>query len=293
MSEPLTMGEYLRAARTEQRISLERAAQDTKIKADFLMRMESDEFDFIAPAYARGFLRSYARFLGLDDAPFLEEFDKRFGTRPVDTVQMVAADRGRTKKVRDHSPFSRWTILLVIAAGVLLALGLIGYFAPQPARDRGQRAADRTESPSPSPSKRRKPSPSPSPTPSPTPATDIFFADGIELTVEAVGGDCWVDVDSDGADLFAETLTIGESETFEAEEEMVVVLGAPGNIELLLNGEDFGSLDTVEEGALNFTLPEDFGTESFPIPEGFDPEPDTIEETPSPTEDLDADEEAG
>ena len=143
------MGAYLRAARTEQRISLERAAQDTKIKADFLMRMESDEFDFIAPAYARGFLRSYARFLGLDDEPFLEEFDRRFGTGPVDTVQMVAADRAKAKKVRDHSPFSRWTIVLVLAAGVLLVLGLIGYFAPQPNRERGERAASRTESPSP------------------------------------------------------------------------------------------------------------------------------------------------
>ena len=126
MADRLTMGAYLRAARTEQRISLERAAQDTKIKADFLMRMESDEFDFIAPAYARGFLRSYARFLGLDDEPFLEEFDRRFGTGPVDTVQMVAADRGRQSKVKDHSPFSRWTIVLGLAAGVLLALGLIG-----------------------------------------------------------------------------------------------------------------------------------------------------------------------
>ena len=286
------MGAYLRAARTEQRISLERAAQDTKIKADFLMRMESDEFDFIAPAYARGFLRSYARFLGLDDGPFLEEFDRRYGTKPVDTVQMVAADRGKTKKVRDHTPFSRWTILLVLIAGVLLALGLIGYFAPQPARERGARVADRTESPSPTPSKERKKA-SPTPTPSPTPTTtDVFFSDGIELTVEAVEGDCWVDIDADGADLFAETLTAGETETFEAEDEMIVVLGAPGNIELTLNGEDFGEIDTVESGALNFTLPEDFGTEALPIPEGFDPEaPDEVEISPSPTIDVDTDEE--
>ena len=285
------MGAYLRAARTEQRISLERAAQDTKIKADFLMRMESDEFDFIAPAYARGFLRSYARFLGLDDSSFLEEFDRRFGTRPVDTVQMVAADRAKTKKVRDHSPFSRWTILLVLAAGVLLALGLIGYFAPQPTRDRGERVAG-TESPSPSPSRDKKRKPSPSPTPSPSPDNEEFFADGIELTVEAIDGDCWVDIDADGADLFAETLTIGETETFEAEDEMVVVLGAPGNIELTLNGEDFGLPETVESGALNFTLPDDFGTE-LPIPEGFDPAaPDTLEETPDPTVSVDTDEEA-
>lgn len=277
------MGAYLRAARTEQRVSLERAAQDTKIKADFLMRMESDEFDFIAPAYARGFLRSYARFLGLDEAPFLEEFDRRFGTGPVDTVQMVAADRGKQKKVKDHSPFSRWTIVLVLAAGVLLALALIGIFAPKPNRDRAQRAAAQATA-SPSPAETPKEKKSPRPSPSPSPEEDLFLADGIQLTVEATQGDCWVDIDADGMDEFAETLTFGESMTFEAEEEMSVVLGAPASVELILNGEDFGSPPTEEAGALSFTLPDDFGTATFPIPEGFDPAPDpTVTVTPTIT----------
>ena len=280
MAERLTMGAYLRAARTEQRVSLERAAQDTKIKADFLMRMESDEFDFIAPAYARGFLRSYARFLGLDDAPFLEEFDRRFGTGPVDSVQMVAADRRKQTKVKDHSAFSRWTIVLVLAAGILLTLALIGIFAPQPARDRAQRAAAASASPSPERTARDKKSPTPSPSPSPTatPPEELFFADGIQLTVEAVEGDCWVDVEADGEQIFTETMTFGESETFEATEDMTVVLGAPGSVELILNGEAIGSPPTEEAGALTFTLPDDFGTSSFPIPEDFDPDP-----SPSPT----------
>ena len=261
------MGGYLRAARTEQRVSLERAAQDTKIKSDFLMRMESDEFDFIAPAYARGFLRSYARFLGLDDEPFLEEFDRRFGTGPVDTVQIVAADRGRTKKVRDHSPFSRWTIVLVLIAGVLLLLALIGIFAPRPPRDRAERAAaQQSESPSPSITPKAKASPSPSV--SPTSKAPALLADGIELTVEATNGDCWVDVDIDGADFFAEIVPMGETQTFEATDEMVVVLGAPSGVELTLNGSPLGSPPTEEPGALKFTLPDDFGT-ALPVPDGF------------------------
>lgn len=283
MAERLTMGAYLRAARTEQRVSLERAAQDTKIKADFLMRMESDEFDFIAPAYARGFLRSYARFLGLDDGPFLEEFDRRFGTGPVDTVQMVAADRRKQQKVKDHSPFSRWTIVLVIAAGVLLALALIGIFAPKPARDRAQRAAAASASPTPDKTPKEKETPSPSP--SPTPPEEMFFADGIQLTVEAVEGDCWVDVEADGEGIFTETMTFGESETFEATEDMTVVLGAPGSVELILNGEAIGAPPTEDAGALTFTLPDDFGTTSFPIPEDFDPDSPspTVSPTVSPT----------
>ena len=284
------MGAYLRAARTEQSVSLERAAQDTKIKADFLMRMESDEFDFIAPAYARGFLRSYARYLGLEDQPFLDEFDRRFGTGPVESIQIVAAEKAKTKKVRDHSPFSRWTIVLVIAAGVLLALALIGIFTPKPARDRG-RVAGRLESPSPSPSIEDKKSPKPSPSPSPSPTEALLLADGMELTVEAVNGDCWVDVDSDGDDTFAEILPVGETETFTAEEEMVVVLGAPSSVELVLNDIDLGSPPTEEPGALKFTLPQDFGTTALPIPPDatLTPTPG-ISPTVSPSFETDTDE---
>ena len=61
MDNPSSMGAYLRAARRRRRVSIERAAEETRIKADFLMRMESDEFDFLAPAYVRGFLRTYGR----------------------------------------------------------------------------------------------------------------------------------------------------------------------------------------------------------------------------------------
>lgn len=260
------MGAYLRAARTEQSVSLERAAQDTKIKADFLMRMESDEFDFIAPAYARGFLRSYARYLGLEDQPFMDEFDRHLGTGPVEAVQIVAADKAKTKRVRDHSPFSRWTIVLVIAAGVLLALALIGIFTPKRAADRG-RVAGQSQSPSPSTTPEDKKSPKSSPSPSPTPTEALLLADGIELTVSATNGDCWVDVDADGTDAFAEILPMGESQTFTAEDEMVVVLGAPSSVELILNDLVLGSPPTTEPGALKFTLPKDLGT-TLPIPEG-------------------------
>ncbi len=262
------MGAYLRAARTEQRVSLERAAESTKIKADFLMRMESDEFDFIAPAYARGFLRTYARFLGLEEEPFLEEFDSRFGAKPVDTVQIVAADRAKTKKIREHSPFSRWTILLVIAAGVLLLLALIGIFAPKPSRDRDRGpavaqtpTAEETRTPDKG-KKKKDPNRSPE-----DERFDSFFADGIDLVVEATTAPCWVDIEADGEQVFAETLEAGQAESFKADEEMVIVLGAPSNVQVTLNDEIYEDLNTPDAGALSFTLPDDFGTVlPFPSP---------------------------
>src|SRR5687767_14256651 len=79
MSETPSMGAYLRAARRRRRVSIERAAEDTRIRPDYLMRMESDEFDFLSPTDVRGFLKTYSRFLQVDPDPLLQEFDRRFG----------------------------------------------------------------------------------------------------------------------------------------------------------------------------------------------------------------------
>lgn len=238
------------------------------------MRMESDEFDFIAPAYARGFLRSYSRFLGLDDYPLLEDFDRRFGTKPVESVQLVAQDRNKTKPVKEHSALSRWPILLVLGAGVLLLLALIGIFAPKPAKDREPRRGGivATESPSPdasgkSDNKKKDKSP-------PPPSGQDVFADGIELIVEVVEGESWIEIDADGEDVFAEIIEAGGAETFTADEEMTVILGAPSVVQVTLNGQSYGTIPTSEPGALNLSIPEDIGS-VIPFP--------SASPTPSPT----------
>jgi cytoskeleton protein RodZ len=261
VNEPESMGAALRSARTEKRISIERAAEELKIRHEFLMRMESDEFDFLAPAYARGFLRSYVRYLGLDEGPFLEEFDRRHGGGIIDASQIAAVDKDKpSKPIRDHRSISLLTILIATGAGVLLLLGLVGLFAPE--RDGGGRgtvAADRSET-SPSPTlekvkeRKKKKKDQPKPTPSPT---STLLNDGIELAVEADDGPCWVEVEADGETIFAETLDVGEEEDFDADDEMVVVLGAPSSVALTLNDLPVDSLDTEGPGAVKLFLPED------------------------------------
>src|ERR687892_1521093 len=128
-SDGQSMGAYLRAARRRRRISIDRAADETKIRSDFLMRMESDEFDFLAPAYVRGFLKTYARFLRVDPDPLLEEFDRRFGAR-VDTAQMIALEKhGRRTKLERPKLSSNWAVAAVFAGFVLLVLAVIGLVA--------------------------------------------------------------------------------------------------------------------------------------------------------------------
>ena len=61
------LGASLREARESQGISLEQAEEVTRIRRVFLKALEEERFDDLPSAvYARGLIRNYARFLGLD-----------------------------------------------------------------------------------------------------------------------------------------------------------------------------------------------------------------------------------
>ena len=247
-SDGQSMGAYLRAARRRRRISIDRAAEETKIRSDFLMRMESDEFDFLAPAYVRGFLKTYTRYLRVDPDPLVAEFDRRFGGR-VDTAQIIASQRNskrRRRGMREPRRIGSWAIAAMFAAGALVFLAVIGVAQndPPPDRDRntGSVASEEPESePTDTTAEPGDVEESPSPTPSPEEDETLAFADGIELEIVASNAPCWIDVTTDGANVFSDTLEVGESQTFEAEDEMTIILGFPSGVELIVNGQDVGS----------------------------------------------------
>ena len=75
-----TMGQSFKAAREKKRTSLSQAALKTHIKIQHLEAMERDDFSRMpAPIYARGFIRSYCDFLGLEPAAFLQEYSEKYG----------------------------------------------------------------------------------------------------------------------------------------------------------------------------------------------------------------------
>ena len=247
------MGAYLRAARRKRRVSIDRAAEQTRIRSDYLMRMESDEFDFLAPAYVRGFLKTYARFLRVDPDPLLQEFDRKYNPQRFETAQIVALERhGRQSTPKKKRLSSSWSLAAVVAAVVLLTLGIVGLVNPD---DEPTRQTTLAEDEEPTPSPTAEPSATPLPEETTTEDSSVAFAEGVELEVVATG-DCWVDITADGEVVFSETMHAGDSETFTADEEMDVVLGFAAAVELTVNGEDIGSPGVPD--VFNFSLPEDF-----------------------------------
>ena len=69
------LGETLQRARLARGVTLEEAERTTRISRRYLEALENEKFGLLpAPVYARGFLRTYARYLGLEPADLLPLF---------------------------------------------------------------------------------------------------------------------------------------------------------------------------------------------------------------------------
>jgi cytoskeleton protein RodZ len=72
------LGETLKAARERMGASTSQAAAATRIKVQHIEAMEAGQFQRIpAPTYAKGFIRMYAQYLGLDPAALVKEYVER------------------------------------------------------------------------------------------------------------------------------------------------------------------------------------------------------------------------
>lgn len=70
-----TIGQRLEAARQSKGVTVSEAGQATKILSRFIEAMEADDFGALsAPIYARSFIKMYAKYLGLDASPLIDEY---------------------------------------------------------------------------------------------------------------------------------------------------------------------------------------------------------------------------
>ncbi len=88
------LGLVLIRAREARGLTLEDAERDTRISRRYLQALEAEQFEVIpAPVYARGFLRSYASYLGLDPQEVLALFprdeDASYATTPAARIAVA------------------------------------------------------------------------------------------------------------------------------------------------------------------------------------------------------------
>ncbi len=119
------LGDRLKAARNSKQITLEAAAQATKIRSTYLQALESHRWsEFPADVYLWGFLKKYAEFLGLSPKEMAElliqEKERPAEEKPADR-QPLQEDRPEDSPAHERTLIV-WMGLLVGAAGVFLYL---------------------------------------------------------------------------------------------------------------------------------------------------------------------------
>lgn len=104
------LGETLRRARLSKGITIEDAERVTRIPRKYLEALEVENYGILpAPVYARGFLRSYAGYLGLDPGELLPFF-------PVGHVEEPKLENlPEVRQTRSYNPSS------------MIALGIVGF----------------------------------------------------------------------------------------------------------------------------------------------------------------------
>lgn len=112
------VGELLRGARHKRGVSLDEAALITRIKLPYLEALENGEYSLIpGSAYVTGFLRNYARYLGLHPEELVQEYNAQ---RPPPQPIVKAATRVLAS---GHERRNRTRLLWILAAVVVFIAG--------------------------------------------------------------------------------------------------------------------------------------------------------------------------
>jgi hypothetical protein len=115
------IGISLREARMRQGLDLLEAEQSTKIRSKYLRALEDERFELLpAQTYVKGFLRSYAEFLGLDGQLYVDEYNSRYAAGE---EEAPARSRRRTQSPAHRRVES--SVLLLALAGIAAVTALV------------------------------------------------------------------------------------------------------------------------------------------------------------------------
>jgi cytoskeleton protein RodZ len=119
------IGNSLHEARIRQGLEFPAVELATKIRAKYIRALEQEEFALLpGETYVRGFLRTYADFLGLDGQLYVDEYASRFASEH--RRDDAPAERVRPRRRRDGVE-RRGVVLALLGIAVLAALVIVAW----------------------------------------------------------------------------------------------------------------------------------------------------------------------
>ncbi len=125
------IGASLREARARRKLGYDQVEAETKIRAKYIRCMEDEQFDVLpSGTYVRGFLRTYADYLGLDGQLYVDEYSSRYGDLP---DERITRRRERPQQRRNESSNA---VLIALAGIVAVGVLLLAAWKLNPSSDR-------------------------------------------------------------------------------------------------------------------------------------------------------------
>lgn len=116
----------LSTARQERKVTLEQASQSTKIRLEYLQKLEKGDFSFLPPPYVYAMLKQYGKALQIDPE-ILKKCRADLGilTDEALNATVAAAQESAPKLSFDNPEHKKWGIIAASALGSILLIILI------------------------------------------------------------------------------------------------------------------------------------------------------------------------
>ncbi len=228
------IGEKFKEERLKQGYSLETVEEETKIRKYYLEAIENENYNILpAKVYATGFVKRYAKFLGLNEQEFSELF--KYAAYGADIPEEPMEVKPPKTSVLESNISWKNVIVAIVFLAVVIWAGdyLITYFTK-----------DHTLPPNSGTPIVEPDNPGGETPDNEEPDNDVKAPPeevGVEIIVEATQK-CWLNIVVDGEPQYNAILNVGETLTFKGDETIYLKAGNAGGITITYNGKEMPPL---------------------------------------------------
>jgi cytoskeleton protein RodZ len=249
-----SFGARLKREREQRKVTLEEIALSTKIGTRFLRALEEEHFDQLPGGiFNKGFVRAYARHLGMDEGQAVSDYMAASGTgQPEKKPEEVREFEPRPEETSEPGAQVPWGIFAIVLLLVALGFAAWGFYS----REKSAKsdvvtppvAGSKTSPATPPKTEARK-------TPSAeTPAADLVGASpkpaeaagaalgsvpvpGFFVVLVTAREDSWLTITADGKEIMRDTLIAPAAKSVEGAKEITIRAGNVGALEFSFNGK--------------------------------------------------------
>lgn len=253
----VSFGERLKRTRENKKMTLDDVSRATKIASRMLGALEEGKFDQLpGGVFNKGFVRAYARHLGLDEEQALRDYNTAVGTvatdiKPEDAeLRAIAERKDKERQSRPTSANLPWGMIAAFLLLLAFGLSIWGFYTRErvtPIQSRSDAYGKPAPSLRPAAESTTLYSSSAQPAPTEVARTQVVSETEPEVVPASSEApivllitaqqDSWLTITVDGKLFYKDNLAAGQQQSIAAQNEIVLRSGNIGGVDITFNGQ--------------------------------------------------------